>query len=53
MLIDYGYLDPRESTIMGWIVLVVIASILAIGLSWSHVRRRVSGQADVDDVDER
>ena len=28
-------------------------TILAIGLSWSHVRRRLSGQVDVDDVDER
>jgi len=53
VLIDYGHLDPYESTVMGWIVLAVIATILAIGLSWSHVRRRVSGQADVDDVDER
>jgi len=31
----------------------VAATILAIGLSWSHVRRRLSGQTDVDDVDER
>jgi hypothetical protein len=53
VLIDYGYLDPHQSTVMGWIVLVVIATILAVGLSWSHVRRRVTGQADVDDVDER
>jgi Family of unknown function (DUF6524) len=30
----------------------VVATILAIGMSWSHVRRRLSGQADVDDVDE-
>ena len=35
-----------------YIVLVVIAAVLAVGMSWSHIRRRISGQADVDDVDE-
>jgi hypothetical protein len=32
-------------------VLLVSAIILAIGLSWSHLRRRLTGQADVDEVD--
>ncbi|MEO1240160.1 MAG: DUF6524 family protein, partial [Pseudomonadota bacterium] len=35
-----------------WLGLVVLSIVLAIGLSWSIVRRRISGQADVDDVDE-
>jgi hypothetical protein len=52
VLIDYGWLDPRQAELMTWITLVVIATVLAIGMSWSHVRRRLSGQADVDDVDE-
>jgi hypothetical protein len=51
-LIDYGWLDPTRATLMTWVLLVVIATILAIGMSWSHVRRQMSGQADVDDVDE-
>ena len=33
------------------LVLVVLAGILATGITWSHIRRRVTGQADVDDVD--
>jgi hypothetical protein len=53
VLTDYGLLDPGEATLMAWIVLAVVATILAIGVSWSHVRRRLSGQVDVDDVDER
>ena len=53
VLIDYDLLDPGQATLMAWIVLGVVATILAIGLSWSHVRRRLSGQVDVDDVDER
>lgn len=35
-----------------YIILVICAAVLAIGMSWSHLRRRMSGQADMDDVDE-
>jgi hypothetical protein len=52
VLIDYGWLDPTRATLMTWIALLVAATILAIGMSWSHIRRQMSGQADVDDVDE-
>ena len=48
----YGLLDTEETTVMTYIVLVLIATVMAVGISWSHVRRRVSGQADMDDVDE-
>ena len=41
--------SPRAIT---YVSLVIIALILATGMSWSHVRRRISGQADVDAVDE-
>ena len=40
------------STLFVYMALVVAAAILAIGMSWSHIRRRISGQADMDDVDE-
>ena len=30
------------------LVLVLLATILAVGLSWSHIRRRLSGQVDMD-----
>ena len=33
------------------LVLVVFAGILATGITWSHMRRRITGQTDVDDVD--
>ena len=52
VLIDFGLLEPESSGVMTYILLVVIATILAVGMSWSHIRRRLSGQADVDDVDE-
>ena len=50
--LDASILSLENQTALTWILLVVAATILAIGISWSHVRRRVSGQADVDDVDE-
>lgn len=45
-LIDAQLLDPREPRIVAWIVLVAIATVMAIGMSWSFVRRKISGQID-------
>ena len=50
--VDFGLLDPSNPTILMWIALFIFAWVMAIGLSWSHVRRRLSGQYDIDDVDE-
>ncbi len=52
VLVDYGPLDLTQTKVLTYLVLVIIASIMAIGISWSHVRRRVSGQLDTDEVDE-
>lgn len=49
----YGWLSLDNTGALTWVMLVVIAAILSMGLSWSHIRRRLSGQADVDQVDER
>ena len=51
-LIDFGLLAVDSSDALAWVALVAIATVMAVGLSWSHVRRRVSGQLDVDDVEE-
>ncbi len=51
-LIWVTMLNLEQPTIVTWVLLFALATILAIGISWSHVRRRVSGQADMDDVDE-
>lgn len=52
VLYDQGFVDLNNPTVNTWIVLVTLSVVLAVGLSWSIVRRRLSGQADVDDVDE-
>ncbi len=49
--IDLGLLDLERPTIVTWLLLFALATIMAIGISWSHVRRRVTGQADMDDID--
>ncbi|MBU2992860.1 DUF6524 family protein [Octadecabacter sp. 1_MG-2023] len=49
---DLGWLNFENQTANTWIGLIAMSIVLGIGLSWSHVRRRLSGQADMDDVDE-
>ena len=50
--IDFGLFNIGQPTVMTWVLLFACATILAIGISWSHIRRSISGQADMDDVDE-
>ncbi len=50
-LYDLGVLRLDDPSFNVWLGLVAISFVLAIGLSWSIVRRALSGQADVDDVD--
>ena len=49
---DLGWLDLNNPSLNTWLALVALATVLGVGLSWSHVRRALSGQADMDDVDE-
>ena len=49
---DFGILSLEDASLIQWLVLIACGLILGIGLSWSHVRRALAGQADVDDVDE-
>jgi hypothetical protein len=52
LLIDIGLLSLDASGALTWVVLVVLSLILATGMSWSHIRRRLTGQFDVDDMDD-
>ena len=51
VLVDFGLLSLDSVSVVAWIALIATATILAIGMSFSMVRRRVTGQIDVDDVD--
>jgi hypothetical protein len=48
VLTDYGILDPDRPSLLAWISLIIIGIILGIGLSWSLLRTRVTGQVEVD-----
>ncbi len=52
LLLDFNLVELSDRTAMEWILLVLLAAILGAGMSWSHLRRRWAGQADVDDLDE-
>ncbi|MFK7977655.1 MAG: DUF6524 family protein [Halioglobus sp.] len=52
LLVDLGWLDMESTQALTWVALVLVSLILAVGLSWSHVRRRLSGQFDVDETDD-
>ncbi len=52
LAIDRGWLAADNVTALTYVVLVLLSAVLATGMSWSHIRRRLSGQLDVDDVEE-
>ena len=52
LITSWGWISPDSPRAISYVSLVIIALVLATGMSWSHVRRRISGQADVDAVDE-
>ncbi|WP_172326816.1 DUF6524 family protein [Mangrovicoccus sp. HB161399] len=52
VLHDMGVLALDNDAVTGWLAILGLSLVLGTGLGWSHVRRRMSGQADVDDVEE-
>jgi hypothetical protein len=50
-LTDLGVVGVSSMSALSWIVLVCLALLLAVGLSWSHIWRRLTGQLEVDDND--
>jgi hypothetical protein len=48
LAVDRGWLDPGNTSALMWIALVSFGLILGVGLSWSHFRRRITGQVDVE-----
>ena len=50
LIVDVGLISVDNIRVITYIVQVLIAMVLSTGLSWSHLRRRISGQMDTDDV---
>lgn len=52
VLVDFRLIRLDNPGFNTWLAVIALSLVLGIGLSWSLVRRKLSGQADVDDVDE-
>jgi len=53
LLVSWGWIRLDSGGVLGWIADVVLAVLLAIGVSWSLVERRVTGQVVVDEAGHR
>lgn len=51
LAIDVQLVSLANIKLIITLILVIFAGVLATGISWSHIRRRITGQTDVDDVD--
>ena len=51
LVIDVLGLSADNSRMISYIIEIMLASVLSIGVSWSHVRRRITGQIDTDELD--
>jgi hypothetical protein len=51
MIIDWGIVSADNITAVTYIVQAILCLIMATGMSWSHIRRRMSGQVDTDEID--
>ena len=51
MLIDWDLIPADSVEAITYIGLAILSGILAVGISWSHIRRRMTGQVDVDEIE--
>ncbi len=51
LLISSGIVSANSGRGMARVALIGLSLILAVGMSWSHLSRRITGQADTDVVD--
>ena len=52
LIVSWGWVQLSNTSAIVWISLVVLSLILAVGMSWSYLYRRWSGQATVEDGDD-
>ncbi len=52
LIVDLGWISMESTSILTWLTLVVVSLILAVGMAWSHVKRRITGLVNVDDVED-
>ncbi len=50
-MIDSGWISLDQPNTLSWLLLFGLSGVLAAGISWSHIRRRLTGQIDVEDAE--
>lgn len=53
LFIYWGFLSVTDISAMAWVIEVLLAAMLAVGMCWSHFTRRMSGQVDVDEIEDK
>ena len=53
LFIYWGFLSVNNISTMAWVIETLLAALLAVGMCWSHFTRRMSGQVDVDEIEEK
>ncbi|MDT8282681.1 MAG: DUF6524 family protein [Gammaproteobacteria bacterium] len=51
LIVDVLGLSTGDFRVLSYIIEILLASVLSIGVSWSHIRRRISGQVGTDEID--
>lgn len=49
VLYDFGWLSLENPSALTWIALIALSVVLAIGMYWGILWRRISGQIEADD----
>jgi hypothetical protein len=51
ILLDFGIVSASSARGISYVVLLCLSVLLAVGMSWSHVSKAMSGQVDMDQTD--
>ena len=51
LCIEWGFFALDNTSVIQWVLLFVLTGVLAVGMSWSHVRRKLTGQYDTDEIE--
>ena len=51
LMIEWQLFAADDVVTLEWMGLAVLSGVLAVGMSWSHIRRRLSGQYDTDEIE--
>jgi hypothetical protein len=51
ILLDFGIVSAGSARGISYVVLFCLSVLLAVGMSWSHLSKAMSGQVDMDQTD--